>query len=189
MRANLGLVLLAAALAGCGSSPPSTFYALAPTQGSAQPSTYHTVKVRRLGIPGYLDRPEVVRRIVDFKLGVADTERWGEPFDEMVGRVLAEDLQQRAPGTSVFAEGGAITADPDATVEVDLRRFDVDANGEVTLVAQVAVEKGTAHVGAATKSVTLKGKPNNAGTSALVETMSDLLGQLADQIAPLLRGG
>jgi uncharacterized protein len=188
VRARFGLVLCAAAVtAGCGSSPSSTFYALGPSQGIAQAGAPHAIKLRRVTIPGYLDRPEIVRRVVDFRLGVAAYERWGEPLDAMLGRVLAEDLEQRLPGSSVFTEDGAITAEPDATVEIELRRFDVGANGEVNLVAEVASERGPGHQASTSRAVVLHATPKDATTAALVAAMSELLGQLADQVSMLLR--
>jgi uncharacterized protein len=182
------LLLLAGATA-CGSSAPATFYALSPESGAVHPAPFHTVRLRRPGVAGYLDRPEIIRRIVDFRLGLVDTDRWASPLDEMLGRVLAQDLQQRLPGSSVFTEDGAITADADATVEVDVRRFDVGDSGEVNLVAEVALEKQGTHAAAGTRAVTLRQTPTAGSTTALVHTMSDLLGQLADQIAALLREG
>jgi uncharacterized lipoprotein YmbA len=182
-------LLLLAGSTACGSSAPATFYALSPESGAAQPASFHTIRLRRPGVAGYLDRPEIVRRIVDFRLGVIDTDRWAAPLDEMLGRVLAEDIEQRVPGSSVFTEDGAISADPDATIEVDLRRFDVGDTGEVNLVAEVAVEKQSTHTPAATRAVILRQIPASAATAALVATMSDLLGKLADQIAALLREG
>jgi uncharacterized lipoprotein YmbA len=184
----LALLFLAGATA-CGRSAPSTFYALSPESGAVQPARWHTIRLRRPGVAGYLDRPEIVRRIVDFRLGLVDTDRWASPLDEMLGRVLAEDLQQRLPGSSVFTEDGAISADADATVEVDVRRFDVGDSGEVNLVAEVALEKQGTHAPVGTRAVMLRQTPMAGSTTALVQTMSDLLGKLADQIAALLREG
>ena len=182
-------VLLVLGGAGCGSSAPATLYALSPESGAVLPSPFHSIRLRRPGIAGYLDRPEIVRRIADFRLRMVDTDRWGSPLDEMLGRVLAQDLQQRLPGTSVFTEDGAITADADVTIEVDVRRFDVGDSGEVNLVAEVAMEKPATHAPAGTRAVNLEELPTTAATPALVHAMSDLLGKLADQIAALLRDG
>jgi len=102
--------------------------------------------------------------------------------------VLAEDLEQRLPGSSVFTEDGSITAAPDATVEVDVRRFDVGATGGVNLVAEVAVlQAGQGHPASTSRAVTLSEAPKDETTTSFVAAMSDLLGQLADQVAALLR--
>jgi len=70
-----------------------------------------------------------------------------------------------------------------------VRRFDVGDSGDVTLVAEVAMEKPATHAPAGTRAVNLEQMPASAATPALVRAMSDLLGKLADQIAALLRDG
>jgi|HubBroStandDraft_1064217.scaffolds.fasta_scaffold257787_1 uncharacterized lipoprotein YmbA len=187
-----GLVVLATAACvsgsmACGSSPPSTFYALSPESGAAHAGQARTLKLRRPGLAGYLDRPEIVRRVADHRLGVVDTDRWAAPLDEMLGRVLAQDVEQRLPGSVVFTEDGAITADADLTIEVDVRRFETDADGEVHLVAEIALEKGDNHAPLGTRAVHLREAPRTATTPALLATMSDLLGRLADEISVLAR--
>jgi len=190
MRISL-LLAMAGCVSGamaCGSSPPSTFYALSPENGAATAAQApRTLKLRRPGLAGYLDRPEIIRGIVDHRVAVVDTDRWAAPLDEMLGRVLAQDVEQRLPGSVVFTEDGAITADADLTIEVDVRRFDSDASGEVNLVAEVAVEKGDNHEPLGTRAVRLRETPNDATTAGLLSAMSHLLGRLADEISVLAR--
>ena len=187
IRSFLLVIFAFGILGGCWSSAEPVFYALAPTHGSPASSSLRTVRIQRPGLAGYLDRPEIVRRVTDYRLGVASNERWGEPLDAMLGRVLAEDVEQRVPGASVFTEDGAITQDPDATVEVDVRRFDVGSDGRAILWAEVAVARGSHQGPPASRSIQLGAAPASPATSALIATLSDLLGQLADQIAFLLR--
>jgi uncharacterized lipoprotein YmbA len=101
----------------------------------------------------------------------------------MIGRVLAQDLSQRLPGSSVFSGDGAIGADPDLRVEVDVQRFDAAADGSVTLIANMAIEQGVSHTALASNSVSLRIVDAQTGPAALVAAMSDLLGQLADEMA------
>jgi hypothetical protein len=105
----------------------------------------------------------------------------------MVGRVLAQDVEQRLAGSVVFTEDGAITADADVTLEIDVRRFEVEEEGVVDLAAEVAMEKGDARTPAGTRSVHLRATPATGSTAALLEAMSQLLGKLADEIAAMVR--
>ncbi len=184
--------LAAFAIAGCGSSPPSTFYALAPVQarvdGQASPQAGpRTIRVRRPSIPGYLDRPQIVRRVVDYRLGVASNDRWGGPLDEMMGRVLAQDIELRLPGSSAYNEDGAITSEPDATVSVNVQRFEIGADGDLLLAAEVEVEGSGDHAASATRSVRLVARTADGTAAGVVGGMSDLLGRLAGEIAGMLR--
>jgi uncharacterized lipoprotein YmbA len=173
---------------GCGTSPPSTFYALSAQSGTAERSPVHTLKLRRPAIAGYLDRQVIVKTVVNHRLGLVDTDRWAAPLDEMLGRVLAQDVEQRLAGSVVFTEDGAITADANLTLEVDVRRFDVGDGGKVNLVAEIAMEKGDAHAPLGTRTIELQQVPQGPTTQALVAAMSDLVGKLADAIAALVQG-
>ncbi len=189
MRRRMVLAL-PAVLAACASPEPNyyTLRALPPGAGAGAGTGPRLVELRRIGLAGYLDRPEIVRNNADYRLSLAGRERWGEPLGDLVARVLAEDLNLRLPGSSVFTSAGTITADPDATIELDVQRFDADASGAVILLAQVAVTRGRARDRAGTRTVRVTVPPIGAGTTELVIAMSTALAQLADQVAPLLLG-
>jgi uncharacterized lipoprotein YmbA len=70
-----------------------------------------------------------------------------------------------------------------------VREFDLGDQGQAHLWAEVAVERGDNHTASSARSIRLIAAPQVATTAALVATMSDLLGQLADQIAAMLRRG
>jgi uncharacterized lipoprotein YmbA len=96
-------------LAGCASPEPA-YFTLAARPGAPQPGGLRLVELRRIGLAGYLDRPEIVRTSADYRLHLGAGERWGEPLGALVARVLAEDLNTRLPGTSVFTASGSISA-------------------------------------------------------------------------------
>jgi uncharacterized lipoprotein YmbA len=183
--------LLIFLLSACA-SPDSTFYTLQPVPGPLASAGFLTasrnIEVRRPGLAGYLDRSDVVLKDSDYHLGLNAQQRWAEPLADMIGRVLTEDLAERLPGSSVFGEGGAISADPGARVEVDIQRFDADASGVVTVSAQVAIEAGTTHQPVMTRHLAFSATPAAPGPAALAATLSTLLGELADAICGNGRG-
>ena len=180
------LVLAGLLLASCRSPDPA-FFTLAPVRGSPLPGAPTLVELRRPGIAGYLDRPEIVRSNANYRLRIEGGERWAEPFGDMVARVLAENLQSRLRGTSVFTSTGAISAETGAKVEIDLQRFDADPSGQVQLLAQVAVTRGSRRGNPTAQTIRLSVAPTGASTADYVAAMSQALGQAADQIAALLR--
>ena len=178
-------LLLALAAAGC-QSPEPAYFTLAPVPGQAGRAGPRLVELQRPGLAGYLDRNGIVRANSDYQLRVAQDERWAEPLGDLIGRILSEDLSQRLPGTSVFTTAGSISAQPDARIELDVQRFDLDASGDVVLLAQVAVSRGRGSP-AATRTVRQTLRPASPATRDLVAAMSTVLGGLADTVAAMLR--
>ncbi len=179
-------VLAVPALAACGASPEPGLYTLAVRPGSTLSRGPAIVQVRDIGLPGYLDRKEIVRSTEDFKLDVRANSWWGEPLGGMLGRILVLDLSQRLPNSKVYGEAGSITLDPNATVGVDLQRLDADKAGSVILLAQVAVQFNRP-TRSAVRSFSISKPVPTPDTAGHVAAMSDALGELADGIAAMLQ--
>ena len=128
-----------------------------------------------------------MRARVGTEVQIAGSDLWAEPLGSMLDRVLAEELTQRLPGSTVYTTTGAITATPLATVEINVMRLDADASGLVHLLAQVAIERGDGHAPLATRTFDFTARPAGPGTGPLVAAMSDAVAQLADTVARLLR--
>jgi hypothetical protein len=176
-----------AALASCA-SPNPVLYTLAPVPGTVQAGGPKVVVLREIGLARYLERSQIVRSSEGYQLEVEANNWWGEPLGAMIGRVLAEELAQRLPGTSVFGEGGAIAGEADATVEINIQRLDADRAGTVILAAQVAVTFSNPRRTPSTRSVRFTAQPPSPDLRGEVAAMSTALGQLADTVAGMLRG-
>ena len=168
------LVVLAL-LASCA-SPDPTYFTLAPVRGTALPGA---AVARRAAAgpasPAISTRAEITRSNTPYQLKVATGERWGEPFGDMVGRVLAEDLNSRLSRTSVFTSAGAISADAGARVEIDIQRFDADADGQLILSAQVAITRGS-RADPVTRPIRIAITPTGTATASYVAAMSQGVG-------------
>jgi uncharacterized protein len=174
----LGMALLPAA---CASSPNPALYTLAMVPGAVRHGAPKTVQLRSIALARYLERAQIVRSSEGYRLDLLGSDWWGEPLEAMLSRVLVQGLSQRLPDSTVFAETGAITATPAATVEVNLLRMDLDASGALLLQAQMAV-------GPRTAAAEIRVRPDAAGTPALVAAMSQAVGLLADRLAGMLDG-
>lgn len=181
MRHYLGLAMV---LAGCQASPSPALYTLAAVPGPVVSARAQAVELRRVGLAGYLDRPELVRGTVQYRLVVSEAERWGEPLGRMIERVLTEDLVARLPGSAVFAESGAISTRADTVLEMDIQRCDADPDGTLVLLAQVALrpDDGPARARTLRFTQTVAG-PGGAAHAAAI---SQALGALADAVGLML---
>ena len=57
-----------------------------------------SVLVGPVEIPGYLDRPQIVKIGAENRLLLSETNRWAEPLDTAMERVIAQDISIRSRG-------------------------------------------------------------------------------------------
>jgi len=178
---RFALLALAALPAAC-SSPNPVLFVLAPIPGATHSGAPRVVQLRAISVPHYLERSQIVRSSEGYRMDVLANEWWGEPLDAMMSRILVQELNQRLPGATVYGDSGAISTHPDATVEINLQRFDLAGDGAVLLAAQIAIDgKRTT-----SRGVSLTVRPVDGSTQALVAAMSAALAQLADTVAGML---
>lgn len=178
--AALGFAL---ALAAC-SSPDPVLYTLAPARGAVYGGGPRVVLLHQIAIAHYLERSQIVRSSENYRLAVLENDWWGEPLPAMLSRVLIQELGQRLPGSTVIADNGAVSAEPDATIELNIQRLDEDAAGNLVLQAQAAVRRGNQRP--ALQSFRFVVPPPAPGVPGEVAAISTAVGRLADGIAPML---
>jgi uncharacterized lipoprotein YmbA len=176
----LALLPVGAALAllgACASSPPARFYTLSETApAGAPPAGVGTIVIGGVTIPGEIDRPQIVRRMGPNQLSLAELDRWAAPLDEMIRRVLLDDIARRTPPPGPNQQQHAVS--------VDIHEFFGDAGCNVTLRAVWTLKQpGDRGSGVARQSTEEIRVPSSGSCpTTLAETMSVALGQLSDRI-------
>lgn len=189
-RAALGLAL---ALAAC-SSPNPALYTISRVSGTAEGGGPNVILLQHIATARYLQRSEIVRSSENYRLDILSNDWWGEPLAAMLSRVLIEELGQRLPQSIVLGESGAISASPDATIELNVDRLDQDAAGNVILEAQAGIRfkadkskrgrKG--NEGPALRSFRFNVRPWFPGAAGEVAAISVAVGRLADGLTAML---
>ena len=180
---NLAALLLAMALAGCGSSPKTNFYTLssgtAPVKADAKAA--YTVALGAIGLPDSLDRPQLVLRAGANQVTIAEFERWSGPLKGEIGSAIAENLTQQLSGASVFAYPQSATVNADYRVMIDVQRLDSALGDAATIdVAwQVQPAKGESKGG---RSVARE-SAGGAGYDALIAAHARALASVSRDIA------
>ena len=128
-------LLLAAA---CGTTPPTRWFVLVPTApvpGSlTRPDL--AVAIEPVVLPASLQRPQLVTRIGQHELHLADFERWAEPLEDNMGAVLAEDLGRLLGTDRVSSGAGQRLQQVQRRVSVEVLRLDGEPGDELVLVAR-----------------------------------------------------
>jgi uncharacterized lipoprotein YmbA len=175
---------IALAAAAC-SSPNPDLYTIAPVPGSELNGGPKVVALRGVGVARYLQRNQIVRSSEDYRVDLKANDWWGEPLDAMMARVLIEDLSQRLPGSTIYTSAGAVTESPQATVEIEIRRLDLDKSGNLILVAEASVSLKDSK-SPDTRRIRLSTVPPMPSVSGQIAATSSAVAQLADRIAEML---
>ena len=138
MRLGLALLaLLLLPLGACTPTPPARLYTLAPAEAAPiEPGTGTVVGLGPVELPSYLDRPEIVTREGPHEVAIGEFDRWVEPLQPMVVRLLADRLRQATGSREVVPLPARWGAEPRHAVAVLVDRFDADETGQVVLDAR-----------------------------------------------------
>lgn len=178
---------LAGGLAGCAQTPPTTFYTLST---SAEPTVAKrsaqglVIGLGPITLPQYLDRPDIVTRRGANQMRLADLNKWAEPLEPLLTRIMAEDLYGLLDANDVIPVPQRGDLPLDRIVEVDIGRFDADETGAVVLDARWRIYRGD------NETLLASGRSlvNEQGSAvpdynSIVAAMSRAVGQASEQIA------
>jgi hypothetical protein len=191
-----GLGPLALALAGCVSfkrTPGARFFVLRSlvelkaAEAAASP-VEGLVGLLPVRIPNALDRPQLVTWTAPNELRLDEFLRWAEPLDEGTTRTLAENLAALLPGDRILRAPWPAAASPRCRVATELRVFGLQPDGEVRLEAGFALLAPKEERVLARRSFTDSRKPAAGGAPASVDAMSELVADLARQVAAAIEG-
>ena len=132
---------------GCLATPsqPTRFYMLNPQDESKAVSQTETgescvvIGVGPVQVAEYLNRPQIVTRISNNELNLAEFDRWAEPLVDTFSRVLSENLAKLlcTDPIVIFPSRGSIPVD--YKVEVEVIHFHGVLGKNVTLITRWAV--------------------------------------------------
>ena len=192
----LSISMAAVAVAGCTVLAPqsdrSRFYILAPASaGEISGSGVSAVSTSDQGLsigvgpiytPEYLQHRELAERIGPTRIEYSDLDRWAEPPNESLPRVLAENLSRDLGSDRVVVFPWSTTMRIHYQIEVSVERFDINDNSQAELKAhwliRDPIDGGIVDSGSTLESEPA-GKDGSSETAALSQTLASLSSQLA----------
>jgi uncharacterized lipoprotein YmbA len=187
------VVTLVASLLGLGAcaSTPSRFYILntlpasetVPATAAAQGPV---IGVGPITLPKYLDRPQIVTRASRNQLALGEFDRWAEPLQDNVSRVLAENLALLIPTDHILLNPWPRSAPVDYQVAVEVRHFDGWLGGESVLLALWSILDG-AERQLISKRAFLNVPVGGRDYEAIVVAMNQMVESLSRDIAAAIR--
>ena len=197
IQVTIALGLIGLSLAGCSSFLPkpnpnaTRIFVLFPDIEAAErqnsdPSTQISLGVGPVRLPAYLDRREIVMRVAPSRFDLSENDRWAEPLDENLTRVLAQNLSILLGSDQIIPYPWPLDQKPHYRVEIQVLRFESDSAGEIQLSARWTViddtGKETPNQKASRLTRRAKEKSTDGSIAALSETVADLSREIAKTI-------
>lgn len=183
-------LLVATALAGCGSSPKSAFYTLSSGAAPQQEpgAAPFSVAIGAVTVPDMVDRPQLVTRAAANQVTINEFARWAEPLKSEIPRVIADNLTQLLNGARVTTYPQSGNTETDYRVAIEVRRFD-SALGDAAMVEVLWTvrppKNGAPKAGRSVVREPVQGKDYDA----LVAAHGRALAAVSADIANAIRGG
>lgn len=176
--------IVASALAGCGSTPPTAWYVLSARQAPAQAAAEPTLGIVAIDVAEYLLAPQILAMDGANRVRRAEFARWAEPLDEGIARVLAQDLAAELGSQGVRLAPWPREWVPRHELRVRIQQLDAYPD-RAELVAAWSLSGG----GQAPRDrLTRLSRPRSGSDAeATAADFSALLGELAVAIAADLR--
>ncbi len=182
-------LLLLPALAACGSTPTQVFTLSASDDRAARPAPAGRaplVHVDRASVAEYVDRTQMVTRLGAYRVSLHEFAVWSEPVADLITGAVVDDLARRFGDDRVMRTPRGRGAPPDARVEMDVLRFDVDEAGVAVLDARWSVTPSAGPAVQRRERITATAAdPKEAASRvvALRTAIADLAGRIGDAVA------
>jgi uncharacterized lipoprotein YmbA len=196
MKYNLAVLLLLFLLPGClsfPSSPSPRFYTLEPIKevsgvelSGADHLSNAVLGVGPVTIPEYLNRPQMVTRNSDNSIEFAQFDRWAEPLDAGIARIIARNFSLLLPKASVeiFPWNSIIPIKYQVIMEII--QLDCRLDGDALLLVQWSVIDGKEKKVLLTKRSEYRKPIESKNYSGLIQAVSSICGSLSTEIAQVL---
>lgn len=179
--ARLGLLGLTLLLAACGSTPQSSYYHLSSKAGGGE-SNHPALGIGPIKIPEYLNRNAMVFKRGDNQLHIANFQRWAEPLEEGISRVMSLNLAGFLDTQNIRRYPWSRSETPDYGIQVWILSLDMTAS-EAVLLAEWRLNKPHSGSEVLRRIGHYKSAVKGADGAAMSESYSLLLEKLSQDIA------
>jgi uncharacterized lipoprotein YmbA len=137
-RKLLIILVLLGLIAACGSTPPSNFYMLSADAPGIPGTSGPAIGVGPVSVPEYLRRSQMVLNRDSHRLILAEYDRWAEPLQDGIQRVLAINLSSLLDTQNVQIYPWRRDDPPRFGVQVAVAQFSI-TDGRALLIAEWTV--------------------------------------------------
>jgi uncharacterized lipoprotein YmbA len=145
------------------------------------------IGVGPVAIPEYLNRGQIVTRTGENQLELAEFDRWAEPLQKNLARVLALNFSTLLSTDRVALHPWNRSTPMDYQVIVDVGRFEAGEDGTTSLLARWSIVDGADRKILRVRKSSLSEPIANGDYEATVASMSRAVAALSREIAEAIR--
>ena len=128
---------------GCaGKSDPARFYQISGSRELVSQEIFDAANpvpvlgVGPVSLPAYLDRPQIVTRSGDGRLTLAEFDKWAEPLEDSISRIILSQLTQQLKDRKIALVPWKQKPDSAGQMSLAVLQMDNSDQGDAVLVAR-----------------------------------------------------
>lgn len=173
-------------LSSCISTPPTQFYVLEPL--NEHTSSTSTDQKRRIGIgpvslPTLLERKQIVTRIPDNSVQIAEFHQWATPLKDNVAQVLTHNLAILQADDLIRTYPWTAYGNVDYRIIIDITRFDTRPGQSVNLEANWAIMNEKDHSLLSNGHSKIERPLQDPSYPATVKALNKILGEFSRELS------
>jgi hypothetical protein len=177
-------------LSACLSTPPTQFYVLE-TLSEPPSSSTTTERKRQIGIgpvsiPTLLERKQIVTRLPDNSVKIAEFHQWASPLKDNVAQVLTHNLATLQAGDLIRTYPWSAYGTVDYRIIIDIIRFDTRAEQSVNFEANWAIMNEKNHTLLSNGRSKIEHPLDDPSYPSVIKALSKILSEFSQELSQAL---
>ncbi len=181
------VLLIGSLLSGCLSTPPTQFYVLEPLSESPasviKAGHKSSIGVGPITIPALLERKQIVTRLPDNSISIAEFHQWASPLKDNVTQVLTHNLTTLQTGNLIRAYPWTAYGAVDYRLIIDISRFDTQPKQTVNFEANWAIMDEKTHTLLSNGHSRIEHPLSDPSYPSVVKALSKILSEFAGDLS------
>jgi uncharacterized lipoprotein YmbA len=177
-------------LSACLATPPTYFYVLEPLSEPSQKSSTSDQK-RQIGIgpisiPAMLERKQIVTRLPDNSVNIAEFHQWASPLKDNIAQVLTHNLATLQTDDLIRTYPWSAYGTVDYRIIIDIIRFDTHPEQSINFEATWTIMNEKTHALISHGRSRIEHPLSDSSYPVAVKALSKILSEFSQELSQAL---
>jgi uncharacterized lipoprotein YmbA len=178
-------------LSACLSTPPTHFYVLEPlSTPPLNPSTSapkHQIGIGPITIPALIERKQIVTRLPDNSVSIAELHQWASPLKDNVAQVLTHNLTTLQTDDLIRTYPWSAYGTVDYRIIIDIIRFDTRPEQSINFEANWTIMNEKTHTLISNGRSKIEHPLSDSSYPTAVKALSKILSEFSQELSQALK--